>query len=66
MTLHTLWTESVGALVVGDARHPVGVISERDVITALAQRADRDAVTAGDAMIRYVISDQHGRTHHER
>lgn len=53
---HTLWTESVGALVVGDARHPVGVISERDVVTALAQGADPDAVTAGDAMTHHVIS----------
>jgi CBS domain-containing protein len=53
---HTLWTESVGALVVGDARHPVGVISERDVVTALAQGADPDAVTAADVMTRHVIS----------
>jgi CBS domain-containing protein len=53
---HTLWSESVGALVVGDARHPVGVISERDVVSALAQGADPDAVSAADAMTRYVIS----------
>jgi CBS domain-containing protein len=53
---HTLWTESVGALVVGDTRHPVGVISERDVVTALAQGANPDVVTAADIMTRYVIS----------
>jgi CBS domain-containing protein len=53
---HTLWTESVGALVVGDARCPVGVISERDVVAALAQGADPDTVTADEAMTRYVIA----------
>jgi CBS domain-containing protein len=53
---HTLWTESVGALVVGDAQRPVGVISERDVVAALAQGADPDVATAGDVMTRYVIS----------
>jgi CBS domain-containing protein len=53
---HTLWIESVGALVVGDARDPVGVISERDIVTALARGANPDAVSAADVMTRYVIS----------
>lgn len=37
---HTLWPESVGMAVVGDAHHPRGGISERDVVAALAQGAD--------------------------
>ena len=40
---HTMWAEDVGALVVGDARHPIGLISERDVVAELGQGADPDA-----------------------
>ncbi|HET6951563.1 MAG TPA: CBS domain-containing protein [Acidimicrobiales bacterium] len=50
----TLWEQSVGAAVVGTAEQPVGVISERDVVTQLAQGAD--AGTAEHAMTRRVIS----------
>jgi len=35
---HTLWTESVGALVVGDARHPVGVARCCSTPSAAEQR----------------------------
>ena len=52
----TLWEESVGAAVVGTVEHPVGVISERDVVAQLAQGADPDTVVAEDAMTRRVIS----------
>ena len=52
----TLWSESIGALVVGNARHPLGVISERDVVTELAQGADPDSRTARDAMTSYLVS----------
>ena len=52
----TLWEQSVGAAVVGTAEQPVGVISERDVVTQLAQGADADTVTAEHAMTRRVIS----------
>jgi len=40
---HTMWAEAVGALVVGDPHHPVGVISEHDVVAELGQGADPDA-----------------------
>lgn len=52
----TMWSESVGMLVVGDERRALGVISERDVVTELAQGADPDRRTAQDAMTSYVIS----------
>jgi CBS domain-containing protein len=57
---HTLWLESVGVAVVGDPDDPRGVISERDVVAAIAQGADPDTMTAADAMTRYVISAQPG------
>lgn len=53
---HRLWEESIGALVVGSPHHPLGVISERDVVGALAVGADPDVLTAGEAMTAYVIS----------
>ena len=53
---HTLWAESVGLLVVGDPHHPLGVISERDVVADLAQGGDPDVRTARDAMTSYLIS----------
>jgi CBS domain-containing protein len=52
----TLWSESVGIAVVGDERHPLGVISERDVVTELAQGADPDTRTARSAMTAYLIT----------
>ena len=55
-----LWVESVGALVVGDAHHPSGVISERDVVAQLAQGADPDTMTAEEAMTNYLISARPG------
>ena len=57
---HAMWAEDVGALVVGDPRHPVGVISERDVVAELGQGADPNAMTAEQAMTKYVISARLG------
>lgn len=53
---HRLWLESVGALVVGDARRPLGVISERDVVTQLARGADPYTTTAAAAMSPHMMS----------
>jgi CBS domain-containing protein len=47
---HQLWLNSVGAAVVLRADRPVGIISERDVVSALAAGVDPDAYTASDAM----------------
>jgi CBS domain-containing protein len=55
-----MWAEDVGALVVGDARHPIGLISERDVVAELGQGADPDAKTAEEAMTNYVVSARLG------
>lgn len=52
----TMWEEAVGAAVVGTADKPVGVISERDVVSQLAQGSDADTMTAEEAMTRRVIS----------
>lgn len=52
----TMWEHSVGALLVGDAHGLLGIISERDLATALARGADPDTATAGSAMSRDVVS----------
>jgi CBS-domain-containing membrane protein len=52
----TLWSESIGALVVGDGCEPLRVITERDVALELAQGADPDIGTARQAMTAYVIA----------
>lgn len=49
-TAHRLWAESVGAAVVLRRDRPVGIVSERDVVNALASGADPDTLTAGEAM----------------
>lgn len=54
--VHILWRESIGVLVVGDTRHPVGVLSERDVIAFLAQGGQLEGATAADVMTRHVVS----------
>lgn len=47
---HRLWAEAVGAAVVLRDDRPVGIISERDVVDALADGADPDTFTVGEAM----------------
>ena len=51
-----MWAEAVGLLIVGDARAPLGVISERDVVAKLARSADPDTTTAREAMTTCLIS----------
>lgn len=51
-----LWSHSVGVVLVGDPVQPVGILSERDVVAALAKGADPDTTTAGQAMTTSVIS----------
>jgi CBS domain-containing protein len=52
---------SVGALVVGDGRgEPTGIVSERDLMRALAEGRDPDSTRAGDvASTRLVWCDAH-------
>lgn len=46
---------SVGAAVVGAARHPVGLVSERDLIGAVAQGLDLDHTPVARVMTEFVI-----------
>jgi CBS domain-containing protein len=59
---HTMWVENVGALVVGDARRPLGIISERDLVSQTGQGADLDTVTAEQAMTSHLIAARTGDT----
>jgi CBS domain-containing protein len=43
-----LHSAGVGALVVGDAERPVGIVSERDLVAAVAAGRDLAATTASD------------------
>jgi CBS domain-containing protein len=52
---HTLWSESIGVVVIGDERHALGILSERDIVEQLAQGVDPDVKTAGEAMTPHVI-----------
>lgn len=56
----TMWMGSVGALVVGDEHHPLGVISERDLVAKVGQGVDLDTMTAEEAMTRDVVSARVG------
>lgn len=48
--------EGIGAAVVRGADHPVGVVSERDVVRALADGADPDVASAADVMSPDLVS----------
>lgn len=51
-----LWSEAVGLLLVGQADGIVGIVSERDVVAAVARGADPDTTTAEAVMTGDVIS----------
>ena len=51
----TFTTESIGAAVVRDT-DPLGVLSERDIVRALAEGADPDQERAGEVMTEEVAS----------
>lgn len=59
---HAMWVESVDALVVGDVQRPMGIISERDVVSQVAQGADLDAVTGEEAMTKHMVAARVGDT----
>ena len=52
---HRMAAESVGALVVVEVGHVHGVVSERDVVLALAAGKDLDTTTAGDLDSRHLV-----------
>ena len=59
---HTMWVENVGALVVGDERNPVGIISERDIVSRIGQGEDPDSLAAGQVMSKSLIAARTGDT----
>lgn len=52
----TLAREEVGAVVVRGAEGLAGIVSERDIVTALAEGVDPDAERADDVMTYDVVS----------
>jgi signal-transduction protein with cAMP-binding, CBS, and nucleotidyltransferase domain len=55
-----MYLEAVGLLVVGTAERPEGVVSERDVVTAIARGAHPDDARARDVMTTAVASVEPG------
>ncbi len=63
---YTLWRENVGAVVVQDGGStPLGILSERDVVTRAARGEDLDTVTVGEAMNTHLIAARLGDTTHD-
>lgn len=62
MVAHRMWVENVGALVVGDAQRPLGIISERDVVSQIGQGEDLNVVTAEQVMTPYLVAARVGDT----
>lgn len=58
----TMWECSVGSLLVGSRRDLLGIISERDLATALARGADPDTTTAAAVMSADIVSLRPGDT----
>lgn len=54
--IDTLGDLGIGIVVVMDGGSVAGVISERDVVWALAQGADPDEIWAGDVMTRDLVT----------
>lgn len=46
----------IGVAVVGRAGGPPGIVSERDIVSAIAEGADPDIVTARDVMSEHLIA----------
>jgi CBS domain-containing protein len=51
----TLTSHHIGALVVTDEEEPVGIASERDVVSALAEGGDPDEVWAEDVVAIHTL-----------
>jgi CBS domain-containing protein len=53
---HQLWADDVGIAVVTEDERPVGVVSERDLVSAMATGADPDTMLAAQVMTRAVLT----------
>jgi signal-transduction protein with cAMP-binding, CBS, and nucleotidyltransferase domain len=48
--------EAIGAVLVGTPKHPLGIVSERDVALALASGADPDQTRAAAVMSTHLVA----------
>src|SRR5687767_11280716 len=51
-----MWREQTGSVVVLDGDALVGIITERDILKAVAQDVDLDALTVGEVMTTDVVT----------
>jgi len=61
----TMWRQQTGSLLVMDADELVGIITERDVMKAVAQGKDVDATPVSDVMTKDVLTIAPDTTAHE-
>lgn len=52
----TMWRQQTGSLVVTDGGRMVGIITERDILKAVAQGVDLGQATVADAMTKTVVT----------
>lgn len=52
----SMWRQQTGSLVIVDGTEIVGIVTERDVLRALARGADPDAEPVGSVMTRELIT----------
>lgn len=51
-----MWSTSAGSVLVGTPRHVLGIVSERDVVSALGRGADPDTVRAAAVMSTQIVT----------
>lgn len=51
----TMWMSGIGAVVVLREGHPVGILSERDIVERIGQGADPATTTAAEAMTSAMV-----------
>lgn len=61
----TMWRQQTGSLLVMDGESLVGIITERDVMKAVARRKDVDETPVSDVMTRDVLTISPDTSAHE-
>jgi CBS domain-containing protein len=56
MAAKHLWLNAVGAVLVGDPAQPEGILSERDLVAAVAEGSDPDATNVRQVMTTPVVT----------